>query len=136
MKIVIIVTSFLLAFQCNNKPDTATEPSLDNTWVLVELIDFTPKIEGNKGRPTLKLDFQDSSYSGHTGCNSYRGKVDFSKGEVRLKPALMTKMACDDHGLEKAYMAVLNSFNTYKVENRQLKLFTGDKLIAVFSLSE
>ena len=136
MKSLTIIVAFILTFQCSKKQEDATKAEITNKWVLEELVGFEHSIEGNKGRPVLNINMNDSTYNGHTGCNSYSGKLGFGKSGVKLLPALMTKMACDDKGLENAYMEILHSYKYYKLDGEKLKLFIGDEVIAVFKLEE
>ena len=104
MKTITIICAIMVVFQCSNKKELSQDYSLNEKWVLAELADFNSLIKGPKGAPILEVHLDDSTYSGHSGCNSYNGKFRFSENKVRFLPALMTKMYCEDNGLETAYL--------------------------------
>jgi heat shock protein HslJ len=136
MKTTIFILSILLSLQCSSKKISKQPPGLENTWTLEELVGFKHSLDGNKGRPLLKINLEEANYGGNSGCNSYSGKFRKSEKGIEFMPALMTKMACNDNGLERAYITALESATNYLIEENQLKLTSKQVVIAVFKLKE
>mgnify|MGYP003563202547 CR=1 FL=1 len=132
----LFVAAFLMQCTAKKVPAKETETSIYNKWILEEIIGFSESIDGNKGKPELTIRLSDSSYFGHSGCNSYRGDLIFGKGGVTFSPGLMTKMACDDKGLENAYLECLHSFTRLKTQNNKLLLFNREEILASFVIAK
>ncbi len=125
-----------MSFQCAGKKTPKGELSLSNKWVLVELSGFDFELNGPKGEPTIEFQLSESSYFGYSGCNSYRGEVKASDNEIKLQPALMTKLGCVDNGLEKAFMNSLHEANSFVIDSRQLKLMNGNEVFSIFKKAD
>jgi heat shock protein HslJ len=136
MKIYLLIAAFFFTMQCSKKKQAEVIETIDNTWQLVELTGFTHKLEGPKGAPVLTINMSDSTYNGNSGCNSYSGKLGFGKSGVSANPGLMTKMACEDNGLEMNYMNALHSATSFKLVDNKLNLYKKGTLLAVFRLKE
>ena len=132
MKLIAILFVFTFAIQCSKKQRDDVKFASLVTWKLNSLSGFEGKLEGNKGNPVLKINMADSSYSGHSGCNNYHGKLNVSGKGYLFKPGLTTKMYCDDDGLEKAYMKAIHSASEYSIEKEKLLLSNSKGVKAVF----
>lgn len=132
--LLVFVSIFFI--QCAGKKTPKTELTINNKWELVELTGFSNKIVGPKGAPTIEFKKEDFTYFGHSGCNTYHGEYTKSDVKLTLKPALMTKMACVDDGLETAFIKVLHEVNNFEIETNNLKLKKGSEVLGVFKLTE
>ncbi|QQS52453.1 MAG: META domain-containing protein [Bacteroidota bacterium] len=132
MRIFTLIFVLVLSLQCTNKKLPKGEPTLEGSWQLVELTGFEYSLEGANGNPVLIVKLDAKTYNGHTGCNSMSGTLLDTKSGIRFSDALMTRMACNDEGLEQAYLIALRSFTSYRFEGSRLVLMDNDKTLAVF----
>lgn len=132
--IPLILLTTLLFIQCSAKKSAVeTSNTVNDIWVLEELKDFEHKLDSVNKRPTLEIHLSDSSYLGNSSCNSYSGKLTLKNNGIKFHPALMTRMFCEgNHGLEGAYMKMLEKANTYHIEDLKLTLRYKETVLAVF----
>ncbi len=127
-----IFTSLLFLISCAINKDVNTEDLSSNGWELEELTGFNNEIKGPNGFPTLVFNLADSTYTGTSGCNGFRGKFDLDEDYLKLHPGISTKRYCNNNGLEEAYFEALNHIDHYRIFEEKLILFDGEKKIAIF----
>ncbi len=132
MRSFTLLFVLLLSVQCTSKKLSKSEPTLEGSWQLVQLAGFDHSLEGAKGNPLLVIKLDAQSFSGHTGCNSMSGTLLNTKSGIKLSDALMTRMACEDNGLEQAYLMALRNFTSYRFDDSKLILMDSDNTLAVF----
>lgn len=95
------------------------------TWALTTL----------EGEPVLAGTFvtaqfgEDGSVGGSAGCNTYSASYELDGNKLSIGPAMSTMMACEPQvtAQEGAYLAMLDSVASYKVEGENLSLYDADK---------
>ena len=112
----------------------------DPTWVLATLgAEQAPLGAGGKAIE-LVLNAQESTASGFSGCNRYRGSFDssgMSRHGTPIKFGLMasTMMACaDGDTTERAYLQMLGAVDAYRMQGDTLALLQGEEVVATFEL--
>lgn len=95
----------------------------DGSWLVVGIVGF----KGNfKRDPLLSLSPASNEVSGSTGCNRFFGKIITDKNKISFQNIGLTKMACDDEGLETQMLNALAETVSYKITENVLLLEDGD----------
>ncbi len=129
---ISITISLLFLMSCAINKEVKTEDISSNGWELEELTGFSNEIKGPNGFPTLVFNLADSTYTGTSGCNSFRGKFELDEDNIKLLPGISTKRYCNNNGLEEAYFTTLNTVNRYRIFEEKLILFNNDEKLAIF----
>lgn len=95
----------------------------DGSWIIVGIAGFKGNFERN---PLLSLSPNLNQVSGSTGCNRLFGKIITDKNKLSFENIGLTKMACDDNGLETQMLTVLEKTNSYKITENVLLLEDGE----------
>lgn len=95
----------------------------DGSWLVAGIVGFKGDF---KRDPLLSLSSELNQVSGSTGCNRFFGKVITDKNKLSFQNIGLTKMACDDNGLEVQMLAVLNKTASYKIAENVLLLEDAD----------
>lgn len=71
--------------------------------------------------------------AGNAGCNRLTGSLTLA-GESGMKflPLAVTRMACLETTVEPQFLKVLEKVNDWRISNKELLLYEGDKLLARF----
>lgn len=77
----------------------------EDRWVLIWLENQAVP-EGERA-PNIVFNMDEGSVSGYAGCNRYTGSFTAEDKTVSFGPIAATRMACDQLGLEGAYIAML-----------------------------
>ncbi|MFM9909805.1 MAG: META domain-containing protein [Chitinophagaceae bacterium] len=115
----------------NNKPmkDTGT---LQGTWQLKSLPGISIAFEKlyPKKIPVIVFDLEQKIASGHTGCNSFSGKLDKDGFAIKfMEPVSMTNRFCTGEG-ESIFMQRVKEVSSYSVtKDSLLTLFKGETAI-------
>jgi copper homeostasis protein (lipoprotein) len=119
---VLIVTAFdNLAPEDSCAAGRSESGIAGRDWVLVE-VDGKPVTVEPEKRPSLRLEAQAKSASGHAGCNRYRGPYTLEGGALRFGPLVATKMACPHLDVEGAFLRALESTERWQVRDTRLEL--------------
>jgi heat shock protein HslJ len=95
---------------------------LNDIWAMESLFSKSFQEETNPGkRPILEFHLDQMVVMGNTGCNSFHGKMETSNDELRIKPGVMTRMACPGD-LEARFLKALRDTHTFKINKLQLHL--------------
>ncbi|QCK16591.1 META domain-containing protein [Mangrovivirga cuniculi] len=101
---------------CGKYIGTAT---LNGVWQLNKIneksVDNPPK------PPNIQFRFEERNISGFTGCNRFKGNVEFSDNSIKTTQFSVTNLACKLNDIEKEF---LNSI----AEKKLNYLITGDTL--------
>jgi len=108
-------------------------------WILETLLgEQAPAGEG--GAPVdLQMSVGDSSVTGFSGCNRYRGgfteEGSSTRGTpIKFGPLASTMRACAQGGdLEQRYLKVLGTVDAYRMQGETLALLAGDDVVATFT---
>lgn len=98
---------------------------------------ITPAQSGNyhiPQKPYLSFYGSNETFSGFSGCNKLAGRYRMiGQNNINLeKAALSTRMACIGDYDENLFINTLHDVNGFNVENGQLQLLKGGKVILVF----
>ncbi len=84
-------------------------------------------------KATIKFDAVQKRYSGKNACNTYGGAYELNGSALKLGPAMSTKMFCAEVAdWETAFMNMLPTVDNYTHRKGELRLQSGDKVVAVF----
>lgn len=101
-----------------------TPETLDGKWVLVAGKDLQlPEAEDEV--PTLTFDVKGQTLSGFTGCNRLTGSFNLKallQGKASFGTLGMTRMMCQDNGLERAFMENFNAAARVSIQEGELVL--------------
>lgn len=106
----------------------------DRKWILASLNGQELSSAGEK-KPRLLLNSQIKRLSGYDGCNYLNAtyRVNHPDQELYFSPIATTRRFCPEQdSLAQAFQKNLASFDTYLLEQNQLKLLQGQKVIALF----
>ena len=82
--------------------------------------------EAASATPEVTLESTDGRWTGHSGCNRYSAAVSpgATPGEVKLGPAIGTRMACPDHAgaVEARYLRALAGVKKFSFQGGRLAL--------------
>jgi putative lipoprotein len=112
------------------QPDLAPEPiRLGKTISLQGFTWYLAEIEGEavdvarEARPYLEVDSNEDTFSGFSGCNTYRGQYTLNGTTLELGPAAVTRRACQSGAeLENAYLAMLEEVGSWRLSDGEMLL--------------
>lgn len=85
--------------------------------------------------PHLLIQVESNRLSGSTGCNSMSGEIEvYDDRSISLRPGPTTRMMCEGVN-EQAFLDLLSSVDSYKLEKDRLDLQSDGRVIAVFERS-
>ena len=133
--IAIAAFGFLAACKSANINDARSEQTatsaiekLNGIWQLEYISGPQIAFEGlyPDKIPLIRFNTADSSFSGNTSCNSYRGKLQADDRKIFFsEDMIMTRMACPGEG-EQAFLNTLKKVDQYKVEDSSLTFMIDD----------
>ncbi|WP_190277307.1 META domain-containing protein [Taibaiella lutea] len=142
---VIIFAALFTLSACNTPKNTSATTTagadagnmeLSGAWEL----DFVPNPSGtfeelySGKKPNISFNEKEGTYSGHSSCNSFRGKLEKDKDAISFKgDMMMTKMACMGDG-EKIFLENLKKINHYSIskDGNELTFIQGDIVLMHF----
>ncbi len=96
-----------------------------NAWQLTSFPEGQGVVaEGNEA--TMEFDQEAGQVAGSAGCNRYAGGYESEGDSLSFSPLRMTMMACPDEPRshqESAFSAALGQVASYRIEERELRLF-------------
>lgn len=101
----------------------ATEWSLNGHWLIKSVNGIST--DGTESNTELVFDLNTNTLSGHLGCNSMSGILQFSDDNISFSDVCITELACDDNSMniEESLMTVLGYISQWTVQNGELILF-------------
>ena len=105
-------------------------------WQLVNLRGKDITYAEDQNPVTIQLNPEANNVSGASGCNRYFGDFKFSgQGEISFGELNGTKMACPEPfmNLERQYMQTLRAVDHYIIEDNQLSLLQGEKVVLIYT---
>ena len=120
--------------RCSSEHQEAI-PLIGTEWKLVEIKGQPIQTATDRQIPTLLLNSEGNRISGMAGCNRYSGTYSIASSGLNLKPGPLTMMACIDSAmkLEKQFIGVLNSINSYRLDGDTLELKHLNDVVARFN---
>lgn len=91
----------------------------DGSWLISGIVSFNQSF---KREPVLTFAPKQNQVSGSTGCNRLFGKLFKEKNKLKIENIGTTKMACDDDGLEQAFLQTLENVVAYQIQDGVLML--------------
>lgn len=131
---IIIIVCFLSACEStktkNMQTNTAasTTSTLDGTWQLNYISGPRIAFDGlyPDKKPEITFNTADTSFSGNTSCNNFRGKLDADASSIHFPEAMaMTRMMCPGEG-ETVFINTLKKINKYSMSDSTLTFIMGD----------
>lgn len=117
----------------------AMEQPLSNAiteWQLVNMRGKDITYAEDQSPVTIQFNPEANNVSGCSGCNRYFGDFKFSnQGDITIGDLNGTKMACPEPfmTLERQYMQTLHNVDHYAIEENQLTLMQGDKVVLIYT---
>jgi heat shock protein HslJ len=91
----------------------------DGSWLISGIVSFNQPF---KREPVLTFAPKQNQVSGSTGCNRLFGKLFKEKNKLKFENIATTRMACDDDGLEQAFLKTLETVAAYQIQDGVLML--------------
>ena len=129
--IVIAIAAFVFLAACkstNVSNGQTGQSELNGTWHLEYISGPGIAFEGlyPDKRPLIIFNTTDSSFSGNTSCNSYRGKLQADDRKIFFSDdMIMTRMACPGEG-ERVFLNTLRKINQYMLLGSSLTFMIDD----------
>ena len=129
--IVIAIAALVFSGACKSAKVSngkTGQSELNGTWQLEYISGPRIAFEGlyPDKKPFITFNTADSSFSGNTSCNSYRGKLQADDGKILFSDnMIMTRMACPGEG-EQVFLNTMKKINQYAVQDRTLTFMMGD----------
>jgi heat shock protein HslJ len=103
-------------------PAPADTGTLAGSWFLVAIL---PSDTAAGKVPNITFDLNAKTFTGHTGCNTMRGKFSGTDSTLQIDGQIITtKMACAGYN-EDAFLKNLPKVNGFRFENGMLVLVDG-----------
>lgn len=137
--IIIIGLALLVACESskrNSSSTTSGNASLNGSWELNYItgprIAFDGLYPGRK--PVITFNTADTSFSGNTGCNNFRGQLISEGNNISFTNDIaLTKMFCEGQG-ENVFIETLKKVNRFTITNdTTLTFIMGDVDMMRFS---
>ena len=127
-KIITMVVLAIIASGCRSSKkvaDSGNSPLCNTQWNLIaiegEYIDSTSYMS----QPCIVF-FQDGSFSGNFGCNTFFGSYFLKKQKIELTYKGSTKKLCPEMKMERAMMkAIKRQLSNYDISGKTLILYEG-----------
>jgi putative lipoprotein len=86
----------------------------------------------------LEITFQDGTFSGNAGCNTFHGTYTSGDGTVRIGPLATTRRACSEPLMtqESEFLAALASAVTWSIDGNVLDVHREDGERAIWAVAE
>lgn len=111
-----------------NDSTTVAAPDLKGEWDIENIVfsdsDYVKPSEAVADARQY-INFEDSTYSIHTNCNTIQGSYVMTGDSIKIEPGLMTEMACDNMATEDALRRILPSISTIEVQNDSVIRLNG-----------
>lgn len=122
---------FLASCAVSGNSGRHTRPSIQATkWILVSAEGITIR-EGQHSYLYLN---RDSTIHALAQCNTLSGRYQSdTAGSLQFRNLNTTWKACPDPAAEARYMDLLKAVTRYEYTGKELRLFRGDRLMAVFN---
>ena len=94
-------------------------------------------LTGGLQRPYIEFHLPDSRYMGTDGCNTFRGSiVSVGDRELRMGPAMSTRMSCGDMNIPNTFMKLLSRVDAYETSEDTLILLEGNTELFKFAKTD
>lgn len=102
-------------------------------WTLTELNGKQAKSNG-KGGPFVQFNSEKGELSSNTGVNGMGGNFSLTGNKLTIKPGAQTMMAGSPEMMEqeRAFVNMLKATDGYRINDNNLVLLKGNKIIATF----
>lgn len=122
---------FLASCAVSGNSGRRIQPSFQATkWILVSAEGITIR-EGQRSYLYLN---RDSTIHALAQCNTLSGRYQAdTAGSLQFRNLNITWKACPDPAAEARYLDLLKAVTRYEYTGKELRLFRGDRLMAVFN---
>lgn len=105
------------------------EPPMDGTiWILKHI--GNTEITNSATQPFIK--FENGSFQGFGGCNSFNGGYTKEKDRIRIRQITATKMFCEAIDTEQSFFSNLQRGTKFLIRTDKLIIADGDKPLLLF----
>jgi copper homeostasis protein (lipoprotein) len=120
-----LAEKYILRKVADSNAGALHKPFLPSQWGLTELmgkrVDQEPGIDP---LPGMKFEREGGRVYGFSGCNQFTGAFEVMAGaRIRFSKMAMTKKACPDMNVEMDFMRVLETADSYHVDDQELILY-------------
>ncbi len=136
MKLIAGAVLVMLLAGCSSAEQSPAAPQgnglTGREWKLVELDGQAVTTPAEFIPPFLMFATDTPGVTGNTGCNSFFGGVDVSGATMLFGVLGATRRACPEPvaSLEQKFLAALGETRTWRIEDAQLLLLRGDRVLA------
>jgi heat shock protein HslJ len=129
---LILASIFMLIGGCSPKmsPDQYWS---EKRWVLTEMKGVPVQLSGTRRDAYLEFRWSEKRFTGNGGCNTINGTYTLEKRQLQFPEVTSTEIACNDIEFEKLFLNLLREVDRYEMENADLVMKDGRKVILRFS---
>ena len=114
-------------------PNPTPSTNLQDIWVLDSINNITPDSNYfSHGTPYFDFNLEKKTFSGHTGCNGVKGKLNEKNGKLIFDSLQFSKEVCKDKGFEKKLLKAFKKGVTYNILNDHLYMNIETGTVYVF----
>jgi heat shock protein HslJ len=122
-------TESFISISTNPTPST----NLQDIWVLDSINNKAPDSNYfSHGTPYFDFNLEKKTFSGHTGCNGVKGKLNEKNGKLIFDSLQFSKEVCKDKGFEKKLLKAFKSGVTYNILNDNLYMNIDPGTVYIF----
>lgn len=110
--------------------ETVTDADIRGQWYIENIVfNDSDYVRPEEAVPGVRqyINFEDSTYSIMTNCNTISGPYIIKGDSITLGAGLMTEMACDNMATEDALRRILPDIATVDIENDTTVRLNGSK---------
>ena len=114
-------------------PNPTPSTNLQDIWVLDSMNNIAPDSNYfSHGTPYFDFNLDKKTFSGHTGCNGVKGKLNEKNGKLIFDSLQFSKEVCKDKGFEKKLLKAFKSGVTYNILNDNLYMNIDPGTVYIF----
>jgi heat shock protein HslJ len=114
-------------------PAPTTSTSIQDIWVLDSINNKVPESNYfSHGTPYFDFNLDKKTFSGHTGCNGVKGKLNEKNGKLIFDSLQFSKAVCKDKGFEKKLLKAFKSGVSYNILNDNLYMNIDPATVYIF----
>ncbi|MDY3979984.1 MAG: META domain-containing protein [Tidjanibacter sp.] len=129
---LLLILTVLALSGCCNCGHRYAAPFTATTWQLQQIDGHNVTVKLSAEEIPFLVFGSDGRFNGSGGCNRIGG--DYSKGKegrIAFSNVFSTKMYCPNDAVERQFLEVLNSADSYSIDGIYLYLFSNGTLKAV-----
>ena len=129
----LILAGIVLAFFSSCSPRIAPDKYWSGKrWTLTEMKGVPVQLSGTRRDAFIEFNESEKKFYGNGGCNQLNGTYTLEKKNIQFRDVISTKMSCPDIEFENLFLNVLNDVDRFEMENDDLLLKDGRKVVLRF----